>query len=68
MVPFHHIASHYDRFTRLAPTASAWCTRISSKSRVSLASRGALAHRRLTVLFAMIRDGSLYDVPELKIA
>lgn len=28
----------------------------------------ALAHRRLTVLFAMIRDGSLYDVPELKIA
>nr|WP_269088447.1 transposase [Glutamicibacter sp. HZAU] len=27
----------------------------------------ALAHRRLTVLFAMIRDGSLYDVPELKI-
>ena len=28
----------------------------------------ALAHRRLSVLFAMIRDGSLYDVPELKIA
>lgn len=28
----------------------------------------ALAHRRLTVLFAMNRDGSLYDVPELKIA
>ena len=28
----------------------------------------ALAHRRLTVLFAMIRDGSLYDVPEQKIA
>ncbi|PQZ97223.1 IS110 family transposase [Arthrobacter sp. MYb229] len=28
----------------------------------------ALAHRRLTVLFAMIRHGSLYDVPELKIA
>ncbi|UTM48199.1 IS110 family transposase [Glutamicibacter mysorens] len=28
----------------------------------------ALAHRRLTVLFAMIRDASLYDVPELKIA
>ncbi|MNW26405.1 Transposase IS116/IS110/IS902 family protein [compost metagenome] len=28
----------------------------------------ALAHRRLTVLFAMLRDGSLYDVPELKIA
>jgi len=28
----------------------------------------ALAHRRLTVLFAMIRDGSLYDIPELKIA
>ena len=27
----------------------------------------ALAHRRLTVLFAMIRDGSLYDVPTLKI-
>ena len=24
-----------------------------------------LAHRRLTVLFAIIRDGSLYDVPEL---
>lgn len=28
----------------------------------------ALAHRRLTVMFAMIRDGSLYDVPEPKIA
>jgi len=28
----------------------------------------ALAHRRLTVLFTIIRDGSLYDVPELKIA
>ena len=28
----------------------------------------ALAHRRLTVLFTMIRDGSLYDVAELKIA
>lgn len=28
----------------------------------------ALAHRRLMVLFAMIRDGSLYDVPEQKIA
>jgi len=28
----------------------------------------ALAHRRFTVLFAMIRDASLYDVPELKIA
>lgn len=28
----------------------------------------ALAHRRLTVLFAMIRDGSLYDVSELKTA
>ena len=23
----------------------------------------ALAHRRLTVMFAMIRDGSLYDAP-----
>lgn len=28
----------------------------------------ALAHRRLTVLFAMIRDGSLYETPEQKIA
>lgn len=28
----------------------------------------ALAHQRLTVLFAMIRDGSLYDVPELRVA
>jgi len=28
----------------------------------------ALAHRRLTVRYAMIRDGSLYDVPELEIA
>lgn len=28
----------------------------------------ALAHRRLNVLFAMIRDGSLHETPEQKIA
>lgn len=28
----------------------------------------ALARRRLTVVFAMLRDGSLYNVPELKVA
>lgn len=28
----------------------------------------ALAHRRLTVLFAMVRDGSFYDLPALKSA
>jgi len=28
----------------------------------------ALAHRRLTVLYAMLRDGTLYDVPDTALA
>ncbi|ALQ29977.1 transposase [Arthrobacter sp. YC-RL1] len=28
----------------------------------------ALAHRRLTVMFTMIRDGSLYDAPVPEVA
>lgn len=28
----------------------------------------SLAHRRLTVIFAMLRDGTLYDIPDLKAA
>ncbi|GAA2967736.1 IS110 family transposase [Glutamicibacter ardleyensis] len=53
---------------RFDPTSRAYYDRKRAQGKRHNQALIALAHRRLTVLFAMIRDGSLYDVPELKIA
>ena len=52
---------------RFDPTSRAYYDRKRAQGKRHNQALIALAHRRLTVLFAMIRDGSLYDVPELKI-
>lgn len=53
---------------RFDPTSRAYYDRKRAQGKRHNQALIALAHRRLTVLFAMIRDGSLYDLPELKIA
>lgn len=53
---------------RFDPTSRAYYDRKRAQGKRHNQALIALAHRRLTVLFAMVRDGSLYDVPELKIA
>lgn len=53
---------------RFDPTSRAYYDRKRAQGKRHNQALIALAHRRLTVLFAMIRDGSLYDVPDLKIA
>lgn len=53
---------------RFDPTSREYYDRKRSQGKRRNKALIALAHRRLTVLFAMIRDGSLYDVPELEIA
>ncbi|WP_190264510.1 IS110 family RNA-guided transposase [Glutamicibacter nicotianae] len=53
---------------RFDPTSRAYYDRKRAQGKRHNQALIALAHRRLTVLFAMIRDASLYDLPELKIA
>ena len=53
---------------RFDPTSRAYYDRKRAQGKRHNQALIALAHRRLTVLCAMIRDGSLYDLPELKIA
>jgi len=53
---------------RFDPTSRAYYDRKRAQGKRHNQALIALAHRRLTVLFAMIRDGSLYDVPVVEAA
>lgn len=54
--------------TRFDPTGRAYYNRKRVQGKRHNQALIILVHRRLSVLFAMLRDGSLYDVLELKIA
>ncbi|MFC8302297.1 IS110 family transposase [Specibacter sp. NPDC057265] len=53
---------------RFDPTSRSYYDRKRAQGKRHNQALIALAHRRLTVLFAMLRDGTLYDVPMLKAA
>lgn len=53
---------------RFDPTSRAYYDRKRAQGKRHNQALISLAHRRLTVIFAMLRDGTLYDNPELKAA
>ena len=50
---------------RTDPTSRAYYNRKRNQGKRHNQAIIALAHRRLTVLYAMLRDNTLYDTPEL---
>lgn len=53
---------------RFDPTSRAYYDRKRAQGKRHNQALIALAHRRLTVIFALLRDKTLYDLPELKAA
>lgn len=53
---------------RFDPTSRAYYDRKRAQGKRHNQALISLAHRRLTVIFAMLRDGTLYNNPELKAA